>query len=50
MDTQLDTVTARYATMGLRSRGSYLVQQAGYTVGLAAARGASAAKARFNWV
>ena len=36
MDTQTDTVTARYVTVGLRFRGSYLVQQAGYTLGLAA--------------
>jgi hypothetical protein len=36
MDTQPDTATARYAAIGLRFRGAYLVQQAGYTLGLAA--------------
>ena len=40
MDTQTDTVTARYIATGLRFRGSYLVQQAGYTLGLAALVGA----------
>lgn len=35
MDTQ-DTATARYAAVGLRFRGAYLIQQAGYTLELAA--------------
>jgi hypothetical protein len=36
MATQPDTAIARYAATGLRFRGAYLVQQAGYTLGLAA--------------
>lgn len=39
MDTQPDTAIARYAAIGLRFRSSYLVQQAGYTLGLAALAG-----------
>ena len=37
MDTQSDT--AKYAAIGLRFRGAYLVQQAGYTLGIAALEG-----------
>jgi hypothetical protein len=37
MDAQTDT--AKYAAIGLRFRGAYLVQQAGYTLGIAALEG-----------
>lgn len=33
------TETAKLATIGVRFRGAYLVQQAGYTLGIAAAEG-----------
>jgi hypothetical protein len=39
MGTHPDAATARYAAIGMRFRGSYLVQQAGYTLGLAALAG-----------
>ena len=41
MDTQSDT--AKYADIGLRFRGAYLVQQAGYTLGIAALEGTALA-------